>query len=409
MPSENQNWTKKIFHNFEGFVEGVIYDRDLSISARLFGLFLYPFSHLFSVIVRTRVFLYGKRILLKDKPLDCFVLVVGNLTVGGTGKTPVVERFAKELVVRGLKVAILSRGYKSKQDIEGRSIRNFFFKSQIQRPKVVSNGSEVLMNSEEAGDEPFMLAKNLPGVVVITGRDRVQSGRYAIKHFHSDALILDDGFQYLSLRGKMNLLLVDQTNPFGNRFLLPRGILREPVSHLKRASYVFLTKSETDPDLNLLETIRKHNREAEIIRCVHRPKFFREVNGAGKKGLSFLYESVVAVFCGIASPKGFEQIIDRMSGELRFRKRFLDHHRYEKEELDRMFQQAKNSGADIMVTTEKDAVRIPDSYQPIIPLYYVRMEIEIIEGFEDFQEAVAGICFPTKKKIKPEFPTIVQD
>ena len=122
-----------------------------------------------------------------------------------------------------------------------------------------------------------------------------------------------------------------------------------------------MTKSETDPDLNLLETIRKHNREAEIIRCVHRPKFFREVNGAGKKGLSFLYESVVAVFCGIASPKGFEQIIDRMSGELRFRKRFLDHHRYEKEELDRMFQQAKNSGADIMVTTEKDAVRIPDS------------------------------------------------
>ena len=95
MPSENQNWTKKIFRNFEGFVEGVIYDRDLSISARLFGLFLYPFSHLFSVIVRTRVFLYGKRILLKDKPLDCFVLVVGNLTVGGTGKTPVVERFAK--------------------------------------------------------------------------------------------------------------------------------------------------------------------------------------------------------------------------------------------------------------------------------------------------------------------------
>ena len=98
MPSENQNWTKKIFHNFEGFVEGVIYDRDLSISARLFGLFLYPFSHLFSVIVRTRVFLYGKEFFLKDKPLDCFVLVVGNLTVGGTGKTPVVERFAKELV-----------------------------------------------------------------------------------------------------------------------------------------------------------------------------------------------------------------------------------------------------------------------------------------------------------------------
>ncbi len=409
MSSENQTWTKKLYQNFEGFVEGVIYDRDLSISARLFGLFLSPFSYLFSVIVRTRVFLYGKRLILKDKPLDCFVLVVGNLTVGGTGKTPVVERFAKELVGRGLKVAILSRGYKSKQDIEDRNFRNLFFKSRIQKPKVVSNGEEVLMNSEEAGDEPFMLAKNLPGVVVITGRDRVKSGRFAIDRFKADALILDDGFQYLSIRGRMNLLLVDQTNPFGNHSLLPRGILREPVSHLKRASYVFLTKSENDPDLNLLETIRKYNDQAEIIRCVHKPKFFREVNGEIKKGLSFLYESFVGVFCGIASPRGFEQIIDRMSGELRFRRRFLDHHRYEAEELDRMFQQAKNSGADIMVTTEKDAVRIPISYKPILPLFYVRMEIEIVEGFEDFQEAVAGICFPSKKRLKPAFPVSIQD
>ncbi len=409
MSSENQTLTQKLYQNFEGFVEGVIYDRDLSISARLFGLFLSPFSHLFSMIVRTRVFLYGKRLILKDKPLDCFVLVVGNLTVGGTGKTPVVERFAKELVGRGLKVAILSRGYKSKQDIEDRNFRNFFFKSRIQKPKVVSNGVEVLMNSEEAGDEPFMLAKNLPGVVVITGRDRVKSGRFAIDRFKADALILDDGFQYLSIRGRMNLLLVDQTNPFGNLSLLPRGILREPVSHIKRASYVFLTKSENEPDLNLLETIRKYNDQAEIIRCVHKPKFFREVNGKIEKGLSFLYESFVGVFCGIASPRGFEQIIDRMSGELRFRRRFLDHHRYQAEELDRMFQQAKNSGADIMVTTEKDAVRIPVSYKPILPLFYVRMEIEIVEGFEDFQEAVAGICFPSKKRLKPEFPVSIKD
>jgi tetraacyldisaccharide 4'-kinase len=158
-----------------------------------------------------------------------------------------------------------------------------------------------------------------------------------------------------------------------------------------------------------LETIRKYNDQAEIIRCVHKPKFFREVNGEIEKGLSFLYESFVGVFCGIASPRGFEQIIDRMSGELRFRRRFLDHHRYEAEELDRMFQQAKNSGADIMVTTEKDAVRIPVSYKPILPLFYVRMEIEIVEGFEDFQEAVAGICFPTKERLKPAFPVSIQD
>ncbi len=405
MQNQKQSWNRRVLSNFEAFVEAVIYDRDLSISARLFGLFLHPFSCLFSLIVRTRVFLYAKRIIFKDELLDCIVLVVGNLTVGGTGKTPVVERFAKELVGRGLKVAILSRGYKSKQDLAENKIRSFFLRSTTQKPKVVSDGNELLLDSEEAGDEPFMLARNLPGVVVITGRDRVASGHFAIKEFKADVLILDDGFQYLPIRAKMNLLLVDQTNPFGNRRLLPRGILREPISQLKRASYVFITKSEVDPDLRLLETIRKHNKTAEIIRCVHRPKFIREVNGDAEKELTFLYESFVGVFCGIASPRGFEQIIDRMSGELRFRKRFLDHHKYEERELDRMFQRAKNSGADLMVTTEKDAVRIPASYKPIIPLYYVRMEIEIVEGFEDFQEAVEGICFPTSKRIKPKFPS----
>ena len=398
MSTDKQTWLQKLFNSFEGFVEGVIYDRDLSVSARLFGLFLHPFSYLFSIIVRTRVFLYARNWLFKHTSLDCFVLVVGNLTVGGTGKTPVVERFAKELVSRGLKVAILSRGYKSKQDLEDSSFGNIFRKRKQYPPKVVSDGNRLLMDSEEAGDEPFMLAKNLPGVVVITGRDRVKSGKFAIKKFQADALILDDGFQYLPIKGKMNLLLVDQTNPFGNRCLLPRGILREPVSHLKRASYVFLTKSESEPDLNLLETVREYNKSAEIIRCVHKPKYFQEVNGTQQRGLSFLHESFVGVFCGIASPRGFENIINRMSGELRYKKRFLDHHRYETEELDHMFQQAKNSGADVMVTTEKDAVRIPSAYNPVIPLYYIRMEIEIIEGFEDFEEAVAGICFPANKQ-----------
>ena len=241
-----------------------------------------------------------------------------------------------------------------------------------------------------------MLATNLPGAIVLADKDRVKAGRFAIDNFQADALILDDGFQYLPLKGTLNLLLVDQTNPFGNRCLLPRGILREPVRHLSRASYVFLTKSEVEPELELLQTIRKYNKKAEIIRCVHKPQFFKEINGGQIKPLDLLREAYVGVFCGIASPRGFEQLILRMSGELRFRRRFLDHYRYEVEELDRLFLQAKNAGADIMVTTEKDAVRIPLGYKPIIPLYYVRMEIEIIEGFEDFEEAVAGICFPGK-------------
>ena len=326
------------------------------------------------------------------------VVVVGNLTVGGTGKTPVVERFAKELLKKGKKVAILSRGYKSKQDSTKRNLQNWFGFKDISPPRIVSDGSEVFLNSEDAGDEAFMLARNLPGVVVLTDKNRVKAGRYAIEKFNVDTVILDDGFQYLHLKGQLNLLLVDQTNPFGNRCLLPRGILREPVRHLKRASYVFFTKSEIEPELEILQTVRKYNPHAEIIRCVHRPRYFEEVNALKKEKLTFLHEFYVGVFCGIASPRGFEDLIERMSGEVRFKQRYLDHHKYSKDELDKMFQQAKNSGADVMITTEKDAVRIPANYKPIIPLFFVRMEIEIVEGFEDFEEAVEDLCKLAKPK-----------
>ena len=399
MPNRNNSWLQNKLRDFESFVEGVLYDRDLSVSARLFGLFLRPFSILFSGIVRMRLFLYSNRIILRNKPLDCLVVVVGNLTVGGTGKTPVVERFAKELLKKGRKVAILSRGYKSKQDSPKRNLQNWYGLKDITPPRIVSDGNEVFLNSEDAGDEAFMLARNLPGVVVLTDKNRVKAGRFAIEKFNVDTVILDDGFQYLHLKGQLNLLLVDQTNPFGNRCLLPRGILREPVRHLKRASYVFFTKSEIEPELEILQTVRKYNPHAEIIRCVHRPKYFEEVNGLRKEKLTFLHEFYVGVFCGIASPRGFEDLIYRMSGEVRFKQRYLDHHKYSNQELDKMFQQAKNSGADVMVTTEKDAVRIPANYKPIIPLLFVRMEIEIIEGFEDFEEAVEDICKLAKPKI----------
>jgi tetraacyldisaccharide 4'-kinase len=390
--SENSNWLEKKWSDFENFVEGVLYDRDLSVSARLFGLFLLPFSVVFSGIVRVRLFLYSNRIILRNKPLDCMVVVVGNLTVGGTGKTPVVERFAKELIKKNRKVAILSRGYKSKQESKTRNLKNFFGLKDTSLPKVVSDGKEVFLNSEDAGDEAYMLARNLPGVVVLTDKNRVKAGRYAVEKFGVDTVILDDGFQYLHIRGQLNLLLVDQTNPFGNRCLLPRGILREPVRHLKRASYVFFTKSEIEPNLEILQTVRTYNHHAEIIRCVHKPRFFMEINGDKKEKLNFLHEFYVGVFCAIASPRGFEDLIERMSGEVRYKKRFLDHHKYTVEELDRIFQQAKNSGADVMITTEKDAVRIPETYKPVLPLSYVRMEIEIVEGFEDFEEAVEDIC-----------------
>ena len=131
MSSQNNSWIIEKWSDFESFVESVLYDRDLSVSARLFGLILHPFSFVFSGIVRIRLFLYSNRIIFRNKPLDCLVVVVGNLTVGGTGKTPVVERFAKELLKKGRKVAVLSRGYKSKQERAPRSFANLFLTEKL--------------------------------------------------------------------------------------------------------------------------------------------------------------------------------------------------------------------------------------------------------------------------------------
>src|SRR5471032_2684659 len=252
------SWLKRKFQSFELYTVDIVLGRRADTLAVIFGTFLKGASWIFSGIVQLRLWLYRKRI-FRDHPLGCLVVVVGNLTVGGTGKTPVVEKFARALRDRGRHVAILSRGYKSKAPPLWKKWWFRLTHAAEPPPRVVSDGTTVLLDSERAGDEPFMLARNLPGVVVLVDKNRVKSGTYAIRKFGCDTLVLDDGFQYLPLKGRLNLLLVDKTNPFGNGFLLPRGILREPVKHLQRASYVFLTKSRGVRDEELETMIRKFN------------------------------------------------------------------------------------------------------------------------------------------------------
>ena len=323
---------RKTFSQIEEFAVDVFYDRRRGKRAFALGLFLYGLSLIFGFLARLRFFLYKKRI-LKDQPLGCLVVVVGNLTVGGTGKTPVVEKFARSLQQRGRRVAILSRGYKSKNITKESRLqklwRTFVTGEDPPPPKIVSDGETVLLDSEFAGDEPYMLARNLPGVIVLVDKDRVKSGTYAIKRFGCDTLVLDDGFQYLPLKGRLNLLLVDKSNPFGNRHLMPRGILREPVRHLKRASYVFLTKSDGVPDPELEALIQKHNPGVDVIECAHKPQFLQEVNGEKRLPLDELLQKRIGAFSGIAVPEGFEGFLRDFGANLIYTKRFLDHHRFE--------------------------------------------------------------------------------
>ena len=386
----------KFGNDFAHFTADVIYGRNTSGWAKIYGGVLISISYIFSGIARSRYLLYKNRI-LRDAPLGCMVVVVGNLTVGGTGKTPIVEKFARSLADRGRKVAILSRGYKSKSEgIIAKFIR-WITHGEPPKPRVVSDGKNVLLNSEIAGDEPFMLARNLKDVIVIVDKNRVRAGQYAITHFGADTLVLDDGFQYLPLRGQLQLLLVDKTNPFGNMHLLPGGILREPVSHLKRASYVFLTKSDGKKDESLEKIIHTHNPGVEVIECTHRLEKLVKFDTGEHTPLSYLKGKKVACFSAIAVPESFEHFLEELGANLVYKKRFLDHHRFESYELDKFFSTAKHCGAEFAVTTEKDSVRIRTDYESKIPFYYTKLEIKILNGADDFEAAVEKICFPKRR------------
>ncbi len=386
------SWLKRQLNSFEHYTIDVIFGRREGMRATVFAGFLQGLSYLFSGIAQSRLWLYRKRI-LHDQPLGCLVVVVGNLTVGGTGKTPVVEKFARALRDRGRKVAILSRGYRSKSAPMWKKWWYRLSHTAEPPPRIVSDGQRVLLDSEQAGDEPYMLARNLPGVFVIVDKNRVKAGTYAIKKFGCDTLILDDGFQYLPLKGRLNLLLVDKTNPFGNGHLLPRGILREPIKHLKRASYVFLTKSDGVRDVELEELIQKHNPGVDVIECAHRPQYLQRFGTDERQPLDWLNGKKVGAFSGIAVPESFEKFVRDLGGHIAFTRRFLDHYRFTSEDFVSIFTEGIEQKVEFIVTTEKDAVRLPDGLPCAVPIYYLRLEIDIIRGASDFDEAVERICF----------------
>ena len=391
-------WLKKKLNSLELYTIDVILSRREDAVSTVYGAFLQALSWIFNGIAQSRYWLYRHRI-LHDQPLGCLVVVVGNLTVGGTGKTPVVEKFARALHDRGRKVAILSRGYKSKAPPFWKKWWYALTHTEEPPPRIVSDGERVLLDSEQAGDEPYMLARNLPGVIVLVDKNRVKAGAYAIKKFGCDTLVLDDGFQYLPLKGRLNLLLVDKTNPFGNGHLLPRGILREPIKHLKRASYVFLTKSNGHRDAELEAVIQQHNPGVDIIECAHRPQYLQRFGRAadaadGRQPLAWLKGRRVAAFSGIATPESFEKFLRDLGALIMVRERYLDHYRYTAEDLTELAQIAQREGAECLVTTEKDAVRIPETSSWPVPIYYLRLEIDIIRGAANFDEAVGRICFP---------------
>ncbi|PYL21477.1 MAG: tetraacyldisaccharide 4'-kinase [Verrucomicrobia bacterium] len=384
----------------EEFGIDVVLERRHGVRASILRGILYALSFVYERLVQLRLYFYRKRI-FRERAVGCLVISIGNLTVGGTGKTPIVEKFARALQAGGRRVAILSRGYKSVPRRRGWLSRLRIGDSDS--PRIVSDGKSLLLDSLTAGDEPYMLAHNLKDVIVLVDKDRVKSGRLAIDKWNVDTLLLDDGFQYLHLKHRLDMVLVDRQAPFGNEFMLPRGTLRETPRNLRRASYIFITKNTGESNDTLVKRIRRYNRTAEIIECAHKPLYLQDVYTSERLPLDALRDTFIGSLCAIAAPESFEGALQKLGAHVDLSKRYIDHHYYTEAELTSFINRCIRRDLVMIVTTEKDAVRMPrlPEAKVKVPIYFLRVEIEILSGHESWGHCVARICKP-QPMLSPE-------
>ena len=333
------------------------------------SIVLPPLSALYGAVTRARLTLY-RRGTFRTTTLDRPVISVGNITTGGTGKTPLVEWVARTLAAEGKKVCILTRGY-------GRS--------HPDRHVLVSDGQTVFATASEAGDEAYLLAKNLEGVAaVISDANRAAAGKDAIKHLNPDCFVLDDGFQHLRLARNLNIVTIDATNPWGGGNLLPYGRLREPRSSLSRADCLVITRADQAEGIQSLRS--------ELAQLTGGcPQFLSSMRTVRIARLSDSSKSPElpkrsAAFCAVGNPQSFFTQLRDEGQELSFTKAFPDHYSYTQKDLDRLVNAAKKAGVDALITTAKDAVKL-QSLTIAMPCYILEISIDV-ENSEELRKLI---------------------
>jgi len=338
--------------------------------------FLFAISIGYGGLVKLREVLYKKG-LLQSKRLPCPVISIGNITVGGSGKTPMTIYVAELIKDLGYRLAIISRGYKGQAEKIG---------------GVVCDGRIICMGPDKAGDEPFMVAKRLKTVPVIVGQNRFKAGRLAIQEFKPDVLLLDDGFQHLKLDRDLDLVLLDSKEPFGNTYLFPRGTLRETASALLRGDAVIFTRSDVGKSA-ALDQIKRVVPKKPIFHSFHAPYIYKIITGnslqspdrlniSSKYDFDIFKRKRVFAFSGIASNDDFRRTIESFRCKLENFSGFPDHHPYSNRELDEIVKSAMDLSAEFIFTTEKDYVRIAHKIK--WPIHLVIIGIEISFTINDF-------------------------
>lgn len=386
--------TEKV-ENLQTYFINLVHSKDVEgFGSNVIVSFLYCFSALYSMLVNLKLGFYKIGLFHKEK-LPCFVISLGNVTVGGTGKTPTAQCLAREIRDMGYRVVILNRGYRAKWHGD---------------VGVVSDGEKLHMDAKEAGDEAFMLAKHLQNVPVLIGAERALTGRYAIEHFGAEVAILDDGYQHWQLKRDLDILLVDAVNVFGNEHILPRGTLREPISHVNRADVCLMTKVDQAAEGSIeyiRNTVHKYNENALIVESIHQPRTFIPMDEwhdhIGETGLavSEIKGKRIMAVSAIGNPASFEQTLSDLGAIILESLRYPDHHEYTVKEMEGVFRQADSEDAEAIVITEKDAVKFPLEVlngHTEIPVYVISVEVTFKEGASEFRDMLSKKIAETIRK-----------
>jgi len=341
-------------------------------------------SFFYCFFVQLRYFLYNSKI-FKKKSLPAKVICIGNITAGGTGKTSAVIYLSKYFSSKKYKVAVISRGYRRKFNKVGKNT-----------PVIVSDGNSILTSVEYSGDEPYLMAKNLQNIPVIVCSDRFLAGKTAIDKYDTEIILMDDGFQHLKLKRDIDILLIDCLNPFSNGFLLPAGLLREPLSSLKRADIFILTNSNfisEEDKSDIVKKIRRYNNSSPIFLAFHKPLSFIKLVSDEILDISFMKGKDVISLSSIGNPESFEKTLESIGLNILKKIRFPDHHWFTIDEIRKILENKK-----YVVTTEKDAVRIKKLFLDNINLLEKMLILKIVfevqneeKLFEEIQKKCSGL------------------